>query len=120
MSLPDETAADSGFDLDSAVNEIGSDLGFSSTPDDDDDEPELPETDDESDDAAAPEGEQDDEEGNGARERHGDGLGKGADEMHLKMDSDRAVHSRAVPAIRVSETATVTRALSSSHGICYS
>ena len=63
MSLPDETAADSGFDLDSAVNEIGSDLGFSSTPDDDDDEPELPETDDESDDAAAPEGEQDDEGG---------------------------------------------------------
>ena len=38
MSLPDETAADSGFDLDSAVNEIGSDLGFSSTPDDDDDD----------------------------------------------------------------------------------
>lgn len=45
MTGPDDTA-DSGFDLDSAVNEIGSDLGFNTQPDDD--EPDTPvETDDE-------------------------------------------------------------------------
>ena len=76
---PENDTADSGFDLDSAVSEIGSDLGFTS-PEPDEDEREEPETDDAGEEQA---------EAEGADEPEGEGEEVAADEKPAEQAAVR-------------------------------